>query len=89
MNNRAHSSAIELLKNTDCLLKQLPDHSISKRLSFGRHHSGIKIAEEETSSNPYYSAAAAGDPQASRVLERTATSPATEESVRKKTKTQK
>ena len=36
------------------------------RLTFGGHHSGTKIAEEETGSNPYCSAAAAGDPQASR-----------------------
>ena len=36
------------------------------RLTFGRHHSGTKIEEEETGSIPYYSAAAAGDPQASR-----------------------
>ena len=55
---------------TDCLLKQLPDPHISKesphkqliRLTFGGHHSGTKIAEEETGSNPYCSAAAAGDP---------------------------
>ena len=53
---------------------QLPDPSISKesphkgliRLAFGGHHSGTKIAEEETGSNPYCSAAAAGHPQASR-----------------------
>ena len=71
MNNRAHSSAIELLKSTDCLLKQLPDTHISKesphigliRLTFGRHHSGTKIAEEETGSKLYHSAAAAGDPR--------------------------
>ena len=36
------------------------------RLTFGRHHSGTKIAEEETGSNPHGSAAAEGDPQASR-----------------------
>ena len=36
------------------------------RLTFGGHHSGTKIAEEETGSNPFCSAAAAGDPQASR-----------------------
>ena len=73
MNNGAHSSALELLKRTDCLLKQSHDPRISKeslhkgeiRLTFGRHPSGTKIAEE-TSSNPYCSAAAAGDPQASR-----------------------
>ena len=74
MNKRAHSSAIELRKSTDCLLKQLPDPSISKesphkgliRLTFGGHHSGTKIAEEESGSNPHSSAAATGVPQASR-----------------------
>ena len=74
MNKRAHSSEIELLKRTDCLLKQLPDPCISKesphkrliKLTFGGHHSGTKIVKEETSSNPYCSAAAAGDPQESR-----------------------
>ena len=66
MNNRAHSSAIELLQSTDCLLKQLADPSISKRLTFGRHHSGSKIAEKETGSIPHCSAAAIGAPQTSR-----------------------
>ena len=66
MNNRAHSSAIELLKSTDCLLKQLPDPSISRRLIFGRHHSGTKIAEKETSSIPHCATAARGAPQTSR-----------------------
>ena len=66
MNNRAHSSAIELLESTDCLLKQLPDPSISKRLTFGRHHSGTKRAEKETGSIPHCSAAAIGAPQTSR-----------------------
>ena len=66
MNNRAHSSAIELQNSTDCLLKQLPDPSISKRLTFGRHHPGTKIAEEETGSIPHCSAAATGVPQTSR-----------------------
>ena len=74
MNNRAHSSEIELLKRTDCLLKQLPDPLISKespqkgliRLTFGGHHSGTKIAEEETGSIPHSSAAATGVPQTSR-----------------------
>ena len=66
MNNRARSSEIELLKRTDCLLKQLPDPSISKRLIFGRHHSGTKIAEEEIGSNPHGSTAATGVPRASR-----------------------
>ena len=74
MNNEVNSSALELLYSTDCLLRQLPDPHISKesphkeliRLTFGRHHSGTKIAEEETGNNPYCSAAAAGDPQASR-----------------------
>ena len=66
MNNRAHSSEIELLKGTDCLLKQLPDPSISKRLTFGRHHSGTKMAEKETGSIPHCSAAAIGVPQKSR-----------------------
>ena len=66
MKNRAHSSAIELLYSTDCLLKQLHDPSISKRLTFGRHHPGIKIAEKETGSIPHCSAAAIGAPQTSR-----------------------
>ena len=66
MNNRAHTSEIELLKRTDCLLKQLPDPSISKRLTFGGHHSRTKIAEEETGSIPHCSAAATGVPQTSR-----------------------
>ena len=66
MNNRAQRSALELLLSTDCLLKQLPDPSISRRLTFGRHHSGTKIAEEETGSNPHCSAAAIGVPQACR-----------------------
>ena len=58
----------------DCLLKQLPDPQISKesphkgelRLTSGGYSSGTEIAEEETGSNPYCSAATAGDPQASR-----------------------
>ena len=66
MNNRAHSSALEPPQSTDCLLKQLPDPSISKRLTFGRHHSGTKIAEKETDSIPHCSAAAIGAPQTSR-----------------------
>ena len=66
MNNRAHSSALELLESTDCLLKQLPDPSISKRLTYGRHHSGTKIAEKETGSIPRCSAAAIGAPQTSK-----------------------
>ena len=66
MNNRAHSSAIELLQGTDCLLKQLPDASISKRLTFARHHSGTQIAEKETGSIPHCSAAAIGASQTSR-----------------------
>ena len=66
MNNRAHSSEIELLKRTDCLLKQLPDPSISKRLTFGRHHPGTKIAEKETGSIPHSATAARGAPQTSR-----------------------
>ena len=74
MNNGAHSSGLELQKRTDCLLKQLPDTHISKesphkgelRLTSGGYPSGTKIAEEATGSNPYCSAAAAGDPQASR-----------------------
>ena len=56
------------------LLKQLPDPRISKqsphkgliRLTFGRHHLGTKIAEEESGSNHHNSAAATGVPQASR-----------------------
>ena len=66
MNNRAHSSAIELLQSTDCLLKQLRDPSKSKRLTFGRHHPGTKIAEKETGSIPHCSIAARGAPQTSR-----------------------
>ena len=66
MNNRTHSSEIELLKRTDCLHKQLPDPSISKRLTFGRHHTGIKIAEKETGSIPRCATAARGAPQTSR-----------------------
>ena len=66
MNNRAHSSALELLQSTDCLLKQLPDPSISKRLTFGRYHSGTKIAEKETGSIHHCSTAATGVPQTSR-----------------------
>ena len=66
MNNRAQSSAIQLLYSTDCLLKQLPDPTISKRLTFGRHHPGTKIAEKETGSIPHCSAAATGAPQTSR-----------------------
>ena len=66
MNNRAHSSALDLLLTTDCLLKQLPDASISRRLTFGRHHSGTKIAEKETGSIPHCSAATIGAPQTSR-----------------------
>ena len=74
MNNGAHSSVLELLYSTDCVLKQLPDPRISKesphkgliRLTFDRHHSGTKIAEEESGSNPHGSAAATGVPQASR-----------------------
>ena len=41
-------------------------HKGEIRWTFGGHPSGTKIAEEETGSNPYCSAAAAGDPQASR-----------------------
>ncbi|KAL0623901.1 LINE-1 retrotransposable element ORF1 protein [Plecturocebus cupreus] len=41
-------------------------HKGEIRLTFGRYPSGTKIAEEETGSNPYCSAAAAGDPQACR-----------------------
>ena len=67
MNNRAHSSEIALLKRTDCLLKQLPDASISKRLTFGRHHPGTKIAEKETGSIPRCATATRGAPQTSRV----------------------
>ena len=66
MNNRAHSSALELQKSTDCLLKQLPDRSISKRPTFGRHHPGTKIAEKETGSIPHCATAARGAPQTSR-----------------------
>ena len=66
MSNRAHSSTIELLQSTDCLLKQLPDPSISKRLTFGRHHPGTKIAKKETGSSPRCSVAAIGAPQTSR-----------------------
>ena len=66
MNNRALSSAIELLKSTDCLLKQFPDPSISKRLTFGRHHPETKIAEKETGSIPHCPTAARGAPQTSR-----------------------
>ena len=74
MNNRAHSSALELLSSKDCLLKQLPDPHISKesphkgliRLTLGGRHSGTKIAEEETGSIPHCSAAATGVPQTSR-----------------------
>ena len=66
MNNRAHSSALELLLSTDSLLKQLPDPSISRRLTFGRHHSGTKIAVKETGSIPHCSVAAIGAPQTSR-----------------------
>ena len=66
MNNRAHSSALELLQSTDCLLKQLPDPSISIRLKFGRHHPGTKIAEKETGTIPCCSTAATGAPQRSR-----------------------
>ena len=66
MKNRAHSSAIQLLWSTDCLLKQLPDPSISKRLTFGRHHSRTKIAEKETGSIPHCSTGAIGAPQTSR-----------------------
>ena len=36
------------------------------RLTLGRHHSGTKIAEEETGSIPHCSAAATGVPQTSR-----------------------
>ena len=67
MNNRAHSSAIELQKSTDCLLKQLPDPSISKILTFGRHHPGTKIAKKETGSIPRCATAARGALQTSRV----------------------
>ena len=66
MNNRAHSSALELLQSTDCLLKQLPDPSISIRLTFGRHHLGTKIAEKETGSIPHCSTATTGAPQTGR-----------------------
>ena len=66
MNNRAHSSALELLQSTDCLLKQLPDPSISIRLTFGRHHPGTKIAEKEIGSIPRCSAAPRGARQTSR-----------------------
>ena len=98
MNNRAHSSAIEFLQSTDCLLKQLPDPSISKesphkrliRLIFGGHHSGIKIAEEETGNNPYCSAAAAGDSPGKQSLEWTsAVLQQRGQTVRRKTKKQK
>ena len=66
MNNRAHSSAIELQKSTDCLLKQLPDPSISKRLTFGRHQPGTKIAKKKMGSIPHCATAARGEPQTSR-----------------------
>ena len=56
-------------------LKQLPNPYISKetphkgelRLTSSGYPSETKITEEETGSNPYCSAASAGDPQASRV----------------------
>ena len=41
-------------------------HKEELRLTFGRYPSGTKIVEEETGSNPYCSAAAESDPQASR-----------------------
>ena len=41
-------------------------HKGKLRLTFGGYPSGKKIAEEETGSNPYCSATAAGDSQASR-----------------------
>ena len=74
MNNGDHSSALELLYRTACLLKQLPDLCISNespqkgelKLTSGGYPSGTKIVKEETGSNPYSSVAAAGDPQASR-----------------------
>ena len=58
-NNRAHSSVLELLE-------EIP-HKGELRLTSGRYPSGTKITKEETGSNPYCSAAAVGDPQASRV----------------------
>ena len=66
MNNRVHSSAIKPLWSTNCLLKQLPDPSISRRLTFSMHHSGTKIAEKETGSIPHSSAATIGASQTSR-----------------------
>ena len=66
MNNRAHSSVIELQKSTDCLLKQLLDPSISKRLTFGRNHPGTKIAEKEMGGIPHCATATRGAPQTSR-----------------------
>ena len=66
MNNRAHSSALELLLSTDCLLKQFPDPSISIRLTFGRHHPGTKIAEKKPGSIPRCFTAARSAPQTSR-----------------------
>ena len=52
-----------------------PDPHISKktpnkgelRLTSSRYPSGTKMTEEETGSNPYYSAATAVDPKTSRV----------------------
>ena len=75
MYNGAHSSALELLLSTDCLLKKLSEPRISKEsphkgliiLTIGGHHSGTKLAKEETGSNPHSSAAATGVPQASRI----------------------
>ena len=47
-------------------VQQLPEPSISRRLTCGRHHSGTKIAEKETGSIPRCSAATIGAPQTSR-----------------------
>ena len=67
MNNGAQSSALELLERTHCLLKQLPDPHISKESPQKGELRLTKIAEEETDSNPYCSAATTSDPQANRV----------------------
>ena len=76
MNNRAHSSALELLQSTDCLLKQLPDarmfketpHKEEFRLTSGAYHSGTKKTEE-TGSNPNGSAATTGGSPGKQGLE--------------------
>ena len=62
------SYKVQAVSSSSFLTSVYPEspHKGLIRLTFGGHHSGTKIAEKETGSNPHCSAAATGVPQASR-----------------------